>query len=155
MKFPTMYSEKKPFYSNSGEQYKDVKQLAIDDNGFEYLAVVGKTDVTALIQQDKEMVDIYNIIDRYANGYDDALNKVQGFYADVSDLPKSFVEVMNMNIRGEMLFKQLPMEVRKVYDNNYMTFMKEPNRALEKFGKADDMVIEKEEKVIADDDPQQ
>lgn len=153
MNFPTMYSEKKTIFSNPGCRYKEEKQLAIDENGFEYLAVIGKTDLTALIQQDKDMVDIYTILDRYANGYEDALNRVQGFYADVSDLPKSFFEIMNINIRGEMLFKQLPPEIREVYGNNYMTFMNEPNRALEKFGKKEEEapVVNKEEVVTNDD----
>lgn len=152
MRFPTMYSEKKPFFSNPGSQFKDEKQLAIDDEGHEYLAVIGRTDVTALIQQDKDMVDIYTILDRYANGYEDALNKVQGFYADVSNLPSSFSEIMNMNIRGEMLFRQLPPEIRDVYGNNYMTFMNEPNRALEKFGKKEiENTVSKKDEVVADD----
>lgn len=127
MKFKTVY-EFIEIDSIPGSRFKDERQLIIDDEGNEVLKTVGKTDLQASIDSHKESVDLNLMLQRYANGDDSIIDKVKGFYADITSLPINLMEVMNTNIRGKELFDSLDPEIKSVFGNNYMTFLAEPER---------------------------
>ena len=157
MKFPTAYSEKKPVYTEPGERYRIEYQLAIDDEtGEEYLEPIGQVDMFMEIQSHKESCDLEMVLRRLQNGDEDALERVKGFYADVSNMPVRMAEILNMNLRGQQVFEQLSPEYKEVYGNDYKNFVMEPERVFkyidEKKAKAKTKAAEE---VKANDDTQQ
>lgn len=127
-KFRTVYGDHNKSMTCCGDKYAPEYELFVDEYGREELKEVGKTDLQAYIQSHKDSVDFNLIIQRYQMGDLDALEKLKGFYADVSSIPVSLSEIMNMNIRGQKLFESLPVEVKKLYNNNYLDFLSDPER---------------------------
>lgn len=125
-KFNSKYGTKNDVVSNVGSRTKINYQLVIDDDGLEVLKPCGMTDLHSEIQSHAASVDINVILDRYKNGAVDVLEKANGFYADVSEMPVKLQDVMNLNLKGKSLFESLPLEQRKLYGNNYINFINNP-----------------------------
>lgn len=109
--------------SATGSAYVDEYSARYDDSGTLVLDVVGKKNVYEEIQSYKDSVDIYNILRRFAAGEVDVLSKVQGFYDDVSKMPKSYRDVLNLNIKTEQFFEGLPAETKQLFNNSFSEFM--------------------------------
>lgn len=121
-KFRTSYDK---YVSDSavGSAFDIEYSSRFDDSGTLVLDVVGKRDVYSEIQEFRDSVDIYNILRRYAAGELDVLEKVQGFYADVSKMPKSYQEVLNLVAKTEQFFDSLPAEDKEIFNNSYSEFL--------------------------------
>ena len=150
MKFNSKYGTKNEIVSNPGNRMRTEYQLYYDENGSECLKVIGETDTDIEIQSHAESVDIKTLIARYTNGDYTALERAKGFYADVSNLPVSFSEVMNMNIQGKNLFDQFPKEYKELYGFDYQQFLNDPKRMFEYMEKSSVTDLE-QEKVVNDD----
>lgn len=94
----------------------------IEDDGSITLIPSGKDDWYGKIQSFADSVDINTILKRCAVGDDSALNRVQGFYADVTGMPKNNAELLQMVIDGQKNFEQLPLEIRQRFDNDFNKF---------------------------------
>lgn len=79
----------------------------------------GRDDLYAAIQSHAESVDIHVILDRYARGDLAALSRVQGVYADVTGVPGTYAEMLNLVVAGEAQFNSLPLETRAKFDHSY------------------------------------
>lgn len=126
MKFNKLFDHKKPLKTVAGERYKIEYKLELDEHGVEHLVECGKTDMQEYIQSHADSVDLNMMIQRYTMGDTDALERMQGFYADVSGMPVSMAEMLNVHNKGKMLFETLPQEIREVYGNNYVSFLANP-----------------------------
>lgn len=151
MQFPTQYKHKATKSSEKGSPIKPVYQAYIDENGSQELKQVGEHDLQAEIDSFEESVNLDNILMRYGAGDISALNKIEGFYADVTDLPVNLQEVMNLNLKGQQLFAELPSEVREIFNNNYMDFMLNPDK-FEQYMQENSVTDLEQEKVVNDDD---
>ena len=116
MEFKTQYDKKERVHCCSGDPIKLLYGLEVDDKGVTDLVVKGKFDLYEFIQSHADSVDIMKILERFENGDVDALNKYQGYYADITDAPKSFAEALNTVIKAKDLFYSLPLEVRAKFD---------------------------------------
>lgn len=94
-----------------------------DDNGVLDLEVTGQENLYEFIQSHKESTDIHVLLTRFANGETDVLSRMQGFYADVSDMPKTYAEVLNAVIAGEETFARLPVEIKQRFDNSFAVWL--------------------------------
>ena len=103
----------------------------------------GEVDIFDAIQELAEYVDIDNIVKRYNNGEIDVLEKVQGFYGDLTTLPVDMRGIYDLNAQGKHLFDSLPEDVREQI-GDYKSFM---TMAAEKYN---DIFNSKESEVIAD-----
>lgn len=121
-KFRTVF-DKGDANSVTGSAYADEYTASYDDNGVLVLDIVGKHDIYSDIQSYKDSVDVYNILRRYAAGELDVLEKVQGFYEDVSKMPKSYQDVLNMVTKTEQFFDGLPAEDKQLFNNSFSEFM--------------------------------
>lgn len=92
-------------------------QIAKD--GTYELVESGRDDLYAAIQSHAESVDIHVILDRYARGDLGALSRVQGVYADVTGVPGTYAEMLNLVVAGEAQFNSLPLETRAKFDHSY------------------------------------
>lgn len=86
------------------------------------LSEEGEVDTFDAIQQLSDYVDIDNIVKRYNNGEIDVLEKVQGFYGDLTTLPVDMRGIYDLNAQGKNLFDSLPEDVREQI-GDYKSFM--------------------------------
>ena len=82
----------------------------------------GEIDIFDSIQELSDYVDIDNIVKRYNNGEFDVLEKVQGFYGDLTTLPVDMRGIYDLNAQGKNLFDSLPADVRE-HIGDYKSFM--------------------------------
>ena len=83
----------------------------------------GKRDVYADIQLYKDECDVNLLVERYKQGDVGVLERVRGFYADVSDAPKSLADVLNTVAKAEQFFESLPVEVKQAFNNSFSEFL--------------------------------
>lgn len=107
----------------------------------------GEVDIYDAIQELSEYVDIDNIVKRYNNGEIDVLEKVQGFYGDLTTLPVDMRGIYDLNAQGKNLFDSLPDEVREQI-GDYKSFM---TMAAEKYNE----IFIKKESEVKDDAPEE
>lgn len=123
MKFRTQYDSRVPVYQEPGSPIKLVYSPRYDDNGVLDLVVTGQEDLYDYIQSHKESTDIHVLLERFANGEVDVLQRMQGFYGDVTDMPKTYAEVLNAVIIGEETFARLPVDVKQRFDNSFAVWL--------------------------------
>lgn len=121
--FDTQYDKRAPIFQEPGSREKLIYSPRYDDNGVLDLVVTGKEDIYAFIQSHKESTDIHVLLDRFANGETDVLQRMQGFYGDVTSMPKTYAEVLNAVIVGEETFARLPVEVKQRFDNSFAVWL--------------------------------
>lgn len=123
MVFRNQYDDHVRFFTEPGDHIRITYEPYYDENGNLELKEAGKIDQYLDIQSHADSVDLDVILAKYRNGDPDALNRVQGFYADVTGAPKSMADVLNIVIKGETEFNTLPLEVRAKFDYNYAQFL--------------------------------
>lgn len=123
MKFKTQYDAHARVYQDPGNPIKDVYSPRYTDDGVLDLVVTGRENLYEFIQSHKESVDIHVLLTRFANGETDVLSRIQGFYADASDMPKTYAEVLNAVIAGEETFARLPVEVKQRFGNSFAVWL--------------------------------
>lgn len=122
MKFPTQFDVHERVSQNPGTGIKQMYSPVIQDDGRLVLEESGTADLYAEIQSHKDSVDIYTILKRYESGDVDVLSRVQGVYADVTGMPKTYAELLQRVEEGKTLFAGLPKEVREKFDNDFNQF---------------------------------
>lgn len=140
-KFKTIYGDHYKAVSQSGDELRYEREIKYNEDGSSELVICGETDIQEEIQSHADSVDLNIILARYAMGDETVLERVKGFYADVSGMKMNLAEMLNMNERGKKLFDQLPAEIKQIFDNDYVKFLGRPD-LLEK------MMQEPEEKTI-------
>lgn len=134
-KFRSCY-DKAAVYSVSGSAFEPVYSASYDDTGVLVLELTGKRDVFQEIQSHAESVDINNILLRYSRGDVDVLSRVKGFFADVSDLPKNYRDVLNSVEKAKEFFYSLPVEEKQKFNNSYTEFLvslDDPEKFMDRF----------------------
>lgn len=141
-KFRTSYDFLE-LYSEPGNAFEPIYSARYDDSGVLILEKVGERDIFAEIQSHAESVDINNILLRYSRGETDVLSRVQGFYEDVSDMPKTYQDVLNSVLLCEEFFTSLPVEEKEKFDNSFSKFMIELGNPdfMEKFNDGSSPVV--------------
>lgn len=151
--FNTKYGTKNEVVSNPGDPIKIEHQLVIKENGEHVLEPCGQTNTDEMIESYAASVDINQILARYQAGDVNALDKVRGFYADVSDLPVKLSDVMNINLRGKELFDSFPVEYKQLYGQDYLQFVNDPGKLISYIeGKNNVGSVAEEKEISANDD---
>lgn len=117
-----LQSVRRPFLS-SGSRTKQLYSSYYDDNGVLSLVPDGEKDVYAEIQSHARSCDISLLVDRYLSGDSMALSRAQGFYGDVSSMPKNFAEAMTLISKAEDDFSKLPKDIKASFGNDYRQFL--------------------------------
>lgn len=123
--FPTQYDKPKRKFTNAGSRIHEIYVGKYDENGHMFLEKTGEEDIYAQIQSHKDSVDINVLMKRYANGETDVLSRVQGVFADVSGMPRTYAEMMNLVNDSTSAFESLPVDVREKFNHNVMEFLQQ------------------------------
>jgi hypothetical protein len=121
--FDTQYSPHNRISANPGSPVKVLYAGKYDANGRVVLEKKGEENLYDYIQSFRDSVDLNVILARFTNGDAEALNKAQGFYADVTDFPKNMADALNRINQAEEMFKALPLEIRQKFDCSFEQFL--------------------------------
>lgn len=117
--FRTQYDTPIRKYTNCGSPEKIVYGSKLDKNGDIVLYVKGKENIYKLIQADADSVDINLMLKKFMAGDEEALIKRKAFYEDITDMPDSRFEAINLVNESKWTFEELPVRVKEKFDNNF------------------------------------
>lgn len=121
MKFDTKYRKPNRFHCAAGDGTAIEYAYEIKE-GIKKLVPIGKKDVQSEIDSYAESCDINVLVARFMAGDESALNQVQGFYADMKSMPKTYAEWFERYQECENMFNKLPVDVREKFNNSVTEF---------------------------------
>ena len=144
MKFDTQYTPHDRVAACVGSPVRTLYGGRYDANGRVVLEEKGRENLYDYIQSFRDSVDLNVILARFSNGDTEALSKAQGFYADVTDFPKTMADALNRINECEEMFKSLPLEVRQKFDCSFEQFLSQSGSEdwLEKMGMKPGVVVD-------------
>lgn len=121
--FKTQYDARDRISTNPGCPIKQLYSGFYNERGQVELKEDGTEDTYAFIQSFAESTDINSILARYQNGEVDVLEKVQGFYGDITEMPKTYAEALQRISDSEKVFMSLPLDVRAKFGHSFSEFL--------------------------------
>lgn len=107
------FSEPRPVEVNpAGDSVVQEYELEYTPQGVPHLVPTGTFDLYEVIQSFRDECDLGMIFQRYANGDVMALNKRQGVYADISEMPQDIFVAANLLGRVEAIYNGLDEATR-------------------------------------------
>lgn len=110
--------KKERFYTNPGNPIHIIYRPSVDKDGNIELVESGKENTDDIIQSYTESCDIVTILARACNGEPELLNQRQGTFGDFTQMPKTFAEVLQLQIDSNRLFDSLPGDVKDKFGND-------------------------------------
>lgn len=102
-----------------GDRIKVTYSPVVNDDGTIDLVPAGKQDLQEFYNSQAAGCDMHLIVSRYLAGDTSVLERVQGFYGDVSQLPRNNAELLQRVIDGERAFDSLPKDVKAAFNNDF------------------------------------
>ncbi len=121
--FKTQYDARDRIKSHPGSPIKQLYSGSYNERGQVELKEDGTEDIYAFIQSFAEATDIHAILKRYQNGEVDVLEKVQGFYCDITEMPHTYAEALQRIADSEKVFMSLPVDVRAKFGHSFSEFL--------------------------------
>lgn len=121
--FRNRTSKTERYYAPAGSKMHKLYQIEIDKRGHKTLHEAGEKNLWEEIQSYKEECSIDNILARAAAGDINAMNQRKGFYADITDSPKTLAEAQNNILKLKQGFEKLPADIREKFDNSKERFV--------------------------------
>lgn len=109
--------------SNPGAPIKEVFSGKYDKYGTVIVDKVGEQNLYDYIQSFADSVDINLLLAKFVNGDTSALNQRNGAYLDITQFPTNYAELLNTVIAGQNMFDELPIEVKRKFDNDVNQFI--------------------------------
>ncbi len=107
------FSEPRPVEVNpAGDSVVQEYELEYSPQGVPHLVPTGTYDLYDVIQSFRDECDLGKIFQRYANGDVMALNKRQGVFADISEMPQDIFAAANLLDRVEAIYNGLSEDLR-------------------------------------------
>lgn len=123
MKWLTQFDARDRVQSHPGNPIKQLYNGSYNERGQVELKEDGTEDIYAYIQSFAESTDIHAILRRYQNGEVDVLEKVQGFYGDITEMPRTYAEALQRIADSEKVFMSLPVDVRAKFGHSFSEFL--------------------------------
>lgn len=121
--------------SNPGNRYHQLYKSKVMPNGVIELIEDGSEDIWQMINADAEKTDMAYIIRQIKMGDMSAFTR-NANYADITEFPTNYAEILQVMIDSENAFYQLPLETRSKFDNNFNMWLAQTGQPewLEKMG---------------------
>lgn len=110
------------YITPSGSEIVPVYSSKVLEDGTVELVQTGEENIYDYIQSFKDSVDIGVILKKCMNGDYSGLQRVQGFYGDVTQFPKTRQEILQTVIDAQSNFEKLPLDVKEQFDNDFNKF---------------------------------
>lgn len=121
--FRSQFGKHQRFLTNAGSREKILYAGSYNSDGTVEIRETGKEDLYGYIQSHKDSVDIHVLLKRYQNGETDVMQRVQGFYGDVTEFPDTYAGVLDVIQKANTLFAELPADKRAMFHNNPEEFI--------------------------------
>lgn len=113
-------------YSEPGSPIKKTYTTYFDSQGLLVFEEDTPINLYEEIQSHHASCDIHTLIERFHRGDPDILARLQdnsGSYTDVSGMPTTYQEILNLVHQGEDVFMQLPLEVRAQFNHDFRQWL--------------------------------
>ena len=110
-------------YTDSGSPIHTLYAPVVDEDGNVDLVESGKENTDEYIQSFKESCDMEVIIQKFLAGDSSALNKKAAMFGDFTKMPKTYAEVLQLQIDAKKAFDELPVETKEKFDNDINKFL--------------------------------
>lgn len=104
--------------SNPGSDIVIEYSPIVNDDGSITLEESGKSNIQEYIDSFAESCDIKSIIARFNAGDVEALNRNVMKFGDFTEFPKTYAEVLQLQIDSNNLFNSLPINIKEKFDND-------------------------------------
>ena len=95
-----------------------------DNDGKRHLEVSGQYSIYDKIQSFRDSCELSTILERFQKTGDvEILQKRKAVFADVTEMPTTYADVLKLNIASEQLFNSLTAEQRLKFNNNPDEFL--------------------------------
>ena len=140
--------------SNTGDRVKITYTAKYADDGTLDLIATGKEDLYDYIQSFADSCDINTILKRFENGEVDVLNRVEGFFFDVSEVPANMADLLNKLNHAESEFDKMPVEFKEKYGYDFARFLCsfDPNDFVSSVVVPDEPILDPIEKEVKSDE---
>ncbi len=119
-------SDPRPVEINpSGDSIIQEYELQFSPAGIPHLVPTGSYDLYDVIQSFRDECDLGKIFQRYANGDVMALNKRQGVFADITEMPQDIFAAANLLDRVEVIYNGLSEDLRARV-GSFQNFLENP-----------------------------
>lgn len=120
MEIRTKYSDHTEWrcVTPTGEKIETRHEPIINEDGRRVLKPTKKVPIYEMIQIGREETEIERIVKRAVEGDYNALNAMNGVYADITDAPSSLAQAQQLIINAKQEFDTLPANIRKEFENN-------------------------------------
>lgn len=109
--------------TNPGSSKHALYKPVVNEDGVIDLEVCGYEDTNELIQSYAESCDISIILANCANGDLSGLNAMKGVYGDFTEMPKTYAEMLQLQIDAKRTFDSLPVDVKNNFNNDVNQFL--------------------------------
>lgn len=114
---------KNDIYTEKGESIKVTYSSKVNDDGTIELIPSGKEDWQAYIGSFADECDINTIVARFVNGDVNALSVRNGVYGDFTEMPKTYAEMLQLQIDAQNQFNSLPLDIKEKFNNDFNQFI--------------------------------
>lgn len=118
MKWQTKYRDVERFHTCVGSPESPVYSPKVNEDGTIDLIQTGVINIYDEIQSHADSCDINEIMKRFELGDTSVLERVNGFYGDFLDSPKTLAQVYQLMLDSRNEFDKLPTEVKNAFNNN-------------------------------------
>lgn len=125
MKFRSAYSERVHFPCPSGERYKEEYVRCVNSKTkLPDIKKTGEHDLVRHVQEAAKGNLVSDIVRRSMCGDPNAIGDVTpDMFGDITAAPSNLLDSMNMLVRAQDHFNDLPTDIKKIYNNNYREFL--------------------------------
>ena len=109
--------------SNPGSPIREVFAPKVKSDGSIEVLPTGKENTDAIIQSFAQSTDISFILAKLAAGDTSVLHQGNPIFGDFTHMPKTYAEVLQLQIDAGRAFDRLPVEVKREFDNDVNKFM--------------------------------
>lgn len=113
----------KRFVSNPGSPIHQLYAPKVGVDGSVTLVEAGVENTDEYIQSFAESTDIHVLMTRVQNGETDLLMKRPGSYGDFTKVPKTYAEMLQLQLDSARLFNSLPLDVKEKFNNDPNQFL--------------------------------
>lgn len=119
MEFYSAYNRPATIVAPNGDE-EQVSYIEVRDpiTGMSRLEETDRMNIPDYINSFLEDTKIENILDRCMRGDTSALERMAGYYADVTNVPTSIAEIYSNLKRCEADFEKLPAKMKEAFNND-------------------------------------
>lgn len=118
------FRQKEVFWSEVGTRIHIIYGPKVEPDGSVSIVPVGKEDIQSRIEAARSSTDMAYILKQLELGNDSVLSaRDDALFGDFTQMPRTYAELLQLQIDARRTFDSLPLDVRNRFDNNCDKFV--------------------------------